>query len=517
MGQATINSGGPTGLYSVKIVKDAGKSVARQTAITTRLADLAGLITMATTNVNTALAELASAQTTLNDAIAEMVDETTRKAVTDATTAVLTKQQSVSRARMTYASLIVEQQSLQKEQARLTTAMEDESMAAWCADLTENLATGATVGTAEINGEGDQIIILPGGATTNALGKLQHAGVSTGAAVFYNKALLPCWQKWKPTYRVGTITELDKEADTASVTLDVAVGEQGLDINQEASLVDIPIEYMTYNASAFNVGRRVLIEFEDQEWSGAKIIGFESYPGTGMEYYFIHNFETAVDQPDYVWDMAEPDNYEFDYGTSSLTSDAKFGNYGLQLREFQAYYSPNAADNLDFDTPYTLEYWFKVPVPNTGIDAYFNLAWGNTSGYGVYQIMLYRRSSWPLQYPVEFTRWVCDLDDNELVDDDTTAIPFTYSEWHHFAMVLTDNKLRYYFDGVKHDEFISPSPTGFKGRPASWGNFMDTWEFIDTSNYSDPGGLEVIIDAWSVTRSEKYTANFTPPTEPPSV
>ena len=152
MGQATINSGGPTGLYNVKIVKDAGKSVARQTAITTRLADLVGLITMATTNVNTALAELASAQTTLNDAIAAMVDETTRKAVTDATTAVLTKQQSVSRARMTYASLIVEQQSLQKEQARLTTAMADESLSAWCADLTENLAVGATVGTAEING-----------------------------------------------------------------------------------------------------------------------------------------------------------------------------------------------------------------------------------------------------------------------------------------------------------------------------------------------------------------------------
>ena len=24
------------------------------------------------------------------------------------------------------------------------------------------------------------------------------------------------------------------------------------------------------------------------------------------EYYFIHNFETAVDQPDYVWDMEYP-------------------------------------------------------------------------------------------------------------------------------------------------------------------------------------------------------------------
>ena len=245
MGQATINSGGPTGVYSIKIDKDAGKSVARQTAITARLADLVGLITTATKSIDTALSELVSAQTTLNDSIAEMVDETTRKAVTDATATVLSKQQAVTRARMSYASLIVEQQSLQKEQARLTTAMTDESLSVWCADLTENLAVGATVGTAEINGVDDHIIILPGGSTANALGKLQHAGVSNGAAVFYNKALLPCWQKWKPTYRVGEITELDKEANTASVTLDEATGEQGLNINQGVSLVGIPVSYMT--------------------------------------------------------------------------------------------------------------------------------------------------------------------------------------------------------------------------------------------------------------------------------
>ena len=112
---------------------------------------------------------------------------------------------------------------------------------------------------------------------------------------------------------------------------------------------------------------------------------------------------------------------------------------------------------------------------------------------------------------MEFRRWIGDIDGNELVRDTTTTIPFSYGEWHHFAMVLTDNKLRYYFDGIKHDEFTSPSPTGFKGR------YMDTWRFIDTSNYSDsPGGLEVIMDALSIARFEKYTENFTPPTEPPS-
>ena len=173
MGQATINSGGPNGLYNVKIVKDAGNASARQAAITARLAALVGLISAATANVNAALSDLAAAQSALDAAIAAMVDETTRKAVTDATANVIDKQQAVTRARIVYAGLVAEQQSIQKEQVRLTTATGDESLDAWCADLTENLAVGATVGTAEINGEDGQIIILPGGSTTNALGKLQ--------------------------------------------------------------------------------------------------------------------------------------------------------------------------------------------------------------------------------------------------------------------------------------------------------------------------------------------------------
>ena len=233
MGQATINSGGPTGLYNVKISKYTGNASARQAAIASRLSALVGLISTATTNVNAALSDLAAGQSALDAAIAAMVDETTRKAVTDATANVINKQQAVTRARMVYAALVAEQQSIQKEQARLTTAMGDESLAAWCADLTENLAVGATVGTAEINGEDNQIIILPGGSTTNALGKLQHAGVATGAGVFYNKAVLPAWQKWKPTYRIGTIISVDYTNSKCDVGITSQYSsEQGLSINQ---------------------------------------------------------------------------------------------------------------------------------------------------------------------------------------------------------------------------------------------------------------------------------------------
>jgi len=265
------------------------------------------------------------------------------------------------------------------------------------------------------------------------------------------------------------------------------------------------------------VSDEVLV-LKKRDGSIIKVIGHTDGIRKCGGYYFIHNFETAVDQPDYVWDMAEPQNYEFDYGSSFLVADSKFGNYGLQLNDFRWYYYSDAIDNLDFDTPYTLEYWFKIPTPPAlvGIDAYFNLAWGNTWSDGVYQLLINCTPPHP-PYPVRsisFVRYICDIDGNEIADDETTTIPFSYNEWHHFAMVLTDNKLRYYFDGVKHDELTSPSPTGFKGRLSQSGTYGDTWWFIDTSNYSDPGGLEVIIDAWSVTRSEKYTANFTPTTPP---
>ena len=266
-------------------------------------------------------------------------------------------------------------------------------------------------------------------------------------------------------------------------------------------------------AAGFSVGDEVIV-LKKRDDTIIKVIGHtDGIKRCGAEYYFIHNFETAVDQPDYVWDMEEPDNYKLYCNSSSLTSDAKFGNYGLQLAQFTVYYAPNAPDDLDFDTPYTLEYWFKIHAPSpptsipTGISTEFNLARGCTWTNGVYHLGIYCANLVPYD-PIYFIIGVRDIDGNDLAFDYTTTIPFSYGVWHHFAMVLTDNKFRYFFDGVMQDEFTSPSPTGFKSR------IGDKWFFIDTNNY-DPTALKVVIDALSVTRSEKYTNNFTPPTEPP--
>jgi hypothetical protein len=157
-------------------------------------------------------------------------------------------------------------------------AGEPQSM--WCADLTEDL-TGE-VDTLEIKGAPDQILIGPAGASGFAQNKLAKVAAMSSAQAGLAWALLPGWQKWRPTYRVGTIHSIDYDADMASVTLDPATSiAQDLNVNQgeTSELETIPVEYMTCNADAFENGDRVVVEFPGQLWEqGPKVIGFETNP-----------------------------------------------------------------------------------------------------------------------------------------------------------------------------------------------------------------------------------------------
>ena len=171
--------------------------------------------------------------------------------------------------------------SLEKREQMLNagfTAYKD--ISAWCADLTEDL-TGY-IGTAEVPGETTNIQIEPGynGYATyqaNADGQLQLTYNMDAAGLFYNLAMLPGWQKWKPLYRYGKITSIS--GDLANVDLDdIKSSQQSIEINQTTTLSNVPIEYMTCNGSAFSVDDEVLIKFEGQNWSSPKIIGFKDNP-----------------------------------------------------------------------------------------------------------------------------------------------------------------------------------------------------------------------------------------------
>ena len=153
---------------------------------------------------------------------------------------------------------------------------------AWCADLTTTLS--GEVGTIEVPGERGAVLVRPGNEDAAAYaaardGRLQHPLASTPAGVFFNWALLPWWQKYKPTHRFALITAIDHEAHTCSLSLEAAASTaQSIDINQAAALSGVPISYMWCNSLAFEVGDSVLVEFAGQAWGSPRVIGFKEEP-----------------------------------------------------------------------------------------------------------------------------------------------------------------------------------------------------------------------------------------------
>lgn len=151
----------------------------------------------------------------------------------------------------------------------------------WCADFTEGL-TG-DVSTVEVPGESTAIQIYPGydgGAAYDVdAGQLEKVATQNPWQAFYNMALLPGWQKWKPTFRYGTISNTDKDAHTCDVAMDAASStQQGLGVNQSDTLVGVPVEYMTCNAGAFADGDEVLVAFDGQDWGAPRVVGFKESP-----------------------------------------------------------------------------------------------------------------------------------------------------------------------------------------------------------------------------------------------
>ena len=252
------------------------------------------------------------------------------------------------------------------------------------------------------------------------------------------------------------------------------------------------------------MGDRVVVEFTAQDWSGAKVIGFESNPKSCLAYYFIHNFETAVNQPDYVWDSGYPADYEFYYEHTVLDPDAKFGNYACNLSggQFELYYEPDSTTD-EFWPPLTYEFWFKASVIN---------------GYLYGQIWLYGwLGDWRTQVCFEtgflvtpyaaytyMEDYVYDMYFN-VISNSRYDIPFPLGEYVHYALVVLPDRIKVFIGGVLFKEYISPMPDGF--------NVM----YTDFCLYNESGAGKILMDAFSITKGEKYTENFTPPTEPPSV
>ncbi len=263
MGKGTIISGGNSGLYQVQI--NFNRSLSDAQII----------------HLDDALTRV---ETQISDKIIEIGEQTTPKDV-------LKKQREL-------AILRVQRLSLEKRKEFLEVAIpEDQTIAMWCADLTEQLS--GEVGVVELPGEAIEFNIQPG-YENNAIYNLSRDGQVTPTfsmtpeQVYYNLAMLPGWQKWKPTFRYATIDSLN--GDVADITLDTALStQQSLVINQSGAITDVAIEYMECDGQAFSVGDTVLVKFENQDFSSPKIIGFKDNPKPCGGYFItITRFRTGA-------------------------------------------------------------------------------------------------------------------------------------------------------------------------------------------------------------------------------
>ena len=180
---------------------------------------------------------------------------------------------------------------------------ENETLDVWCADLTEDLS--GDVGVIEVAGvRGNGFNVQPG-YEGNAVydsdrdGTLKPSIVVPAASAYWNWGMQGGWQKWMPTHRYGTISAIDYEADTCTVTLEAETNpDTDLDINKMASLTDVWIEYMDCNSKAFADGDEVLVEFQDNDWDSPQVIGFKDHPKGCYGYAIITSGSYVT-----VWDL----------------------------------------------------------------------------------------------------------------------------------------------------------------------------------------------------------------------
>lgn len=246
---------------------------------------------------------------------------------------------------------------LKRRMELLEKALQPKTITAWCADATED-ATGGAV-TIEINGEMSEIdpllVIAPQEVRpTLPAGEVVAREVQSGAQLYFNAAILPGWQRFKPTYRAGRIVTLDRIDNTCTVDLDPAKSSaERLDINQATRLVAVPVRYMTCDAAAFEADDHVIVEFQAQDWAQPVVIGFVQRPRPCTAIAIAMRFEVRAPQypgqneEDWLLRPSHTVYCEFDPETGEFARPGRMANdweysgwiEGGPLDYFQYYYT----------------------------------------------------------------------------------------------------------------------------------------------------------------------------------
>lgn len=281
MAKATISSNLGDGLYSITLDVDRRRSDKYAATLEASLAEVEEKIVSAESGVESKTVTVEEASATLQTLIAAAPDPdeaqkaaivSARKALTSAENALIAARSELSRLRLRRVSIDKSLQDIPPG--------DPQTIEAWCADYSLDLS--GDVGTVETVRLLSSPIIRPGGIDSIGAawdagrdGQAQITKAATPASAFYNYAMAPGADKWRPRYRVGVITDL--EGDTAWVNLDDETStHQNFDVNVLTD-VEATVRYMSCNGEAFRVSDRVVVAF-DGSWETPVVIGFESAP-----------------------------------------------------------------------------------------------------------------------------------------------------------------------------------------------------------------------------------------------
>lgn len=359
MATGTIISNLGEGLYEVEVDYGADTREAWLAKAQVALADFEQALSDAEQSLLEAQIELRAATTALDAAIdayeaASSQDRPALKTAVDkAVTERITKLDATNQAQRKKRDTLADVLSQREEVRRLEGLNLIERVSIWSADYRDDL-TGE-VPVIAIPGENQNLQVA---AFDNAQSEIVARDVQTSEQVFVNVALLPGWQKYKPTHRVGVLTALS--GDFGVVSLEGVSSAQGLDINQAPVIADVPIEYLSCNGDAFEVGDRVVVAFEGQSWSSPKIVGFESNPRGCYNWWVwrtqgVAFFDLLPLVPDY-WNG---------WFTSSLAISYRINSGAWNTLRYHEYQESLSGTNthLYFNTPESLFTRVRVQQP----------------------------------------------------------------------------------------------------------------------------------------------------------
>lgn len=241
MGSATIVDNKGNGYYTIKLKKGELALQVNRTAINERIQDIENKLVDLRSERLSLVDTFSLAYDAMRNAVAafasvEFPTAALRKAVTDAQAAYIRADANVKKKQSEIDLQVQALTGLQKSLTKIEEHLVAEYKYAWCADYSDLLA--GDVGTLEVNGETDEIIIMPGGEDGEGL--IYDSAAMSPSGWFYNLALFPGWQKAMPTYRIGEIVSIDYDHDRCDVALDDDRSRvRGLPINEGGTTYQI--------------------------------------------------------------------------------------------------------------------------------------------------------------------------------------------------------------------------------------------------------------------------------------